>query len=118
MHESYLCAGELQAKNQKRLLAKVRELADVCMQRQIPSSGNYDVYTDAKGHAKGDFEVKLGMLHIYRLLESAVSKARYVAGSAAYRGAEYIAEYVQLVRSLFTIVVGCLELHASSAKSG
>jgi hypothetical protein len=71
----------LQAKNQKRLLAKVRELADVCMQRQIQGSGNYDVYTDAKGHAKGDFEVKLGMLLVAR----------------THRGAEYIAGCIRLV---------------------
>ena len=49
----------LKAKNQKRLLAKVAALADVCMQRAIQGSGNYDVYTDSKGHAKADFEVKM-----------------------------------------------------------
>mmetsp|Transcript_9588 Transcript_9588/g.22075 ORF Transcript_9588/g.22075 Transcript_9588/m.22075 type:complete len:383 (+) Transcript_9588:263-1411(+) len=48
----------LKAKNLKRLLAKVAMLADVCMQRGIPGSGNYDVYQDSKGHFKADFEVK------------------------------------------------------------
>eukprot|EP00802_Teleaulax_amphioxeia_P013294 Tamp_13344.p1 GENE.Tamp_13344~~Tamp_13344.p1 ORF type:complete len:392 (+),score=99.03 Tamp_13344:186-1361(+) len=49
----------LKAKNLKRLLTKVGVLADVCLQRSIQGSGNYDVYTDAKGHVKGDFEVKM-----------------------------------------------------------
>lgn len=49
----------LKAKNLKRLLTKVGVLADVCMQRAIQGSGNYDVYTDTKGHAKGDFELKM-----------------------------------------------------------
>ena len=49
----------LKAKTLKRLLAKVAALADVCMQRGIQGSGNYDVYTDSKGHAKADFEVKM-----------------------------------------------------------
>eukprot|EP00286_Rhodomonas_abbreviata_P021564 CAMPEP_0181296556 /NCGR_PEP_ID=MMETSP1101-20121128/4768_1 /TAXON_ID=46948 /ORGANISM="Rhodomonas abbreviata, Strain Caron Lab Isolate" /LENGTH=378 /DNA_ID=CAMNT_0023401431 /DNA_START=438 /DNA_END=1571 /DNA_ORIENTATION=+ len=48
----------LKAKNLKRLLAKVAMLSDVCMQRGIPGSGNYDVYQDSKGHFKADFEVK------------------------------------------------------------
>ena len=56
--EIYLTV-HLKAKNLKRLLAKVGMLADVCMQRQIQSSGNYDIYTDNKGHAKADWELKL-----------------------------------------------------------
>mmetsp|Transcript_10331 Transcript_10331/g.16127 ORF Transcript_10331/g.16127 Transcript_10331/m.16127 type:complete len:247 (-) Transcript_10331:666-1406(-) len=48
----------LKAKNLKRLLAKVAMLSDLCMQRNIMGSGNYDVYQDSKGHFKGDFEVK------------------------------------------------------------
>ena len=47
----------LKAKNLKRLLAKVAMLADLCMQRNIIGSGNFDVYQDSKGHFKGDFEV-------------------------------------------------------------
>ena len=50
----------LKAKNLKRLLTKVGVLADVCLQRSIQGSGNYDVYTDGtKGHVKGDFELKM-----------------------------------------------------------
>ncbi|EKX50033.1 hypothetical protein GUITHDRAFT_162015, partial [Guillardia theta CCMP2712] len=64
----------LKAKNAKRLLTKVRQmgkhdpcadpgsvqvatLADVCHHRGIAVSDNLDVYFDAKGNAKGDFEV-------------------------------------------------------------
>mmetsp|Transcript_35393 Transcript_35393/g.110638 ORF Transcript_35393/g.110638 Transcript_35393/m.110638 type:complete len:398 (+) Transcript_35393:306-1499(+) len=47
----------LKAKNAKRLLTKVATLADVCHHRGIAVSDNLDVYFDAKGNAKGDFEV-------------------------------------------------------------
>uniref|UniRef100_A0A7S0F0D0 Uncharacterized protein n=1 Tax=Hanusia phi TaxID=3032 RepID=A0A7S0F0D0_9CRYP len=47
----------LKAKNAKRLLTKVATLADVCNHRGIAVSDNLEVYFDAKGNAKGDFEV-------------------------------------------------------------
>ena len=49
----------LKAKTLKRLLAKVGALADVCMQRGFQDSGNMEVYTDAKGHSKGNWELVL-----------------------------------------------------------
>jgi hypothetical protein len=49
----------LKAKTLKRLLTKVGVLADLCLQRGYQESGNFNVYVDAKGHVKGDFELKL-----------------------------------------------------------
>ena len=48
----------LKAKNLKRLLAKVAELAEVCRRRGLEAADNMVAYTDAKGHSKLDVELR------------------------------------------------------------